>query len=422
MDSIDVRSIIMDINHKRLSIKAFEELLPSKRLERLALTYELDATQSIKLSGPLMFLTLLRTILSHQEVSLRLMADDFLDATGVQLHYSTLSKRLSRMTVEYFHDVFDYLAKVLKDEINPKSHGPLSVRIVDATTVTLSAKLCLFAIKSRTNQHGGTHGSIKTIISLEGKMPTFLHLCSTKSELSDNVAIGDTVSSISEPGQLWVFDRGCESRDKLFAIHNTGAFFLTPHHTQGLRVDRVVWESGSSAPPSHIPRCKENDYVITRVEECVFESSAWSSKKFAKMPLAVMRGYRYDWRKREGWKPLDLMTNMPISEDGTMIGPYTFEEVGRLYRNRWQIETFFKKIKGHLSFDHLLNRSQNGIEIMIYMTLIAAMLMIWYRLKTQMTDGWNIVKYWLNLSSIEWIEIVIIRCHRTPLLVRCRGS
>lgn len=153
-DSVDVTLIMMDINPKRLSIKAFEELLPSKRLERLALTYELDATQSIKLSGPLMFLTLLRGVVYHQEVSLRLMADDFLEATGVRLHYSALSKRLSRINVEYFHDVFDYLVKVLKDEINPRSHGPLSVRIVDATTVTLSAKLCLFGIKSRTNQVG----------------------------------------------------------------------------------------------------------------------------------------------------------------------------------------------------------------------------------------------------------------------------
>ena len=412
---------MMDINPKRLSIKAFEELLPAKRLERLALTYELDATQSIKLSGPLMFLTLLRGVVYHQEVSLRLMADDFLEATGVRLHYSALSKRLSRINVEYFHDVFDYLVNVLKDEINPRSHGPLSVRIVDATTVTLSAKLCLFGIKSRTNQHGSECGFIKTVFSLEGNMPAFLRLCKTKSDLSDNVAIGDTVMSVGEPGQLWIFDRGCESREKLFAIHNTGAFFLTPHHTQGLRVDRVVWTSGSSEPPAHIPQLKENDYVITSVEECVFRNSANSSKKFSEMTLVIIRGYRFDWRNGKGWKPLDLMTNMPISEDGTMIGPYTYAEVGRLYRNRWEIETFFKKIKGHLSFDHLLNRSQNGIEIMIYMTLIAAMLMIWYRLKTQMTDGWNIVKFWLERSSREWIEIAI-RAHRTPLLERCRGS
>jgi IS4 transposase len=48
-------------------------------------------------------------------------------------------------------------------------------------------------------------------------------------------------------------------------------------------------------------------------------------------------------------------------------------------RRRWDIEVFFRFIKQELNVRHLVSLSKNGIEVMIYMTLIVAMLILIYK-------------------------------------------
>ena len=75
-----------------------------------------------------------------------------------------------------------------------------------------------------------------------------------------------------------------------------------------------------------------------------------------------------------------------------------------MYRSRWAIEVFFKGIKQHLSFSHLTSRSENGIKVMIYMSLIAALLLIWYKQQTGIDRGWRSVKFWLADDVRRWTQ------------------
>ena len=54
-------------------------------------------------------------------------------------------------------------------------------------------------------------------------------------------------------------------------------------------------------------------------------------------------------------------------------------EVADLYKSRWEIETFFKFIKQELNFKHLLSRTENGIKVVMYLTMIAAILLTLYK-------------------------------------------
>ena len=69
---------------------------------------------------------------------------------------------------------------------------------------------------------------------------------------------------------------------------------------------------------------------------------------------------------------------------------------------RWDIELFFKFIKQHLSFDHLISRNENGIRIMLHMSLIAALLLIWYQRRTGIDRGWRSVKFWFADDLTAW--------------------
>jgi transposase len=55
------------------------------------------------------------------------------------------------------------------------------------------------------------------------------------------------------------------------------------------------------------------------------------------------------------------------------------ETVAHMYRRRWDIEVFFRFLKQELSFSHFISLNRNGIEVMLYMTLITAMLIMIYR-------------------------------------------
>jgi IS4 transposase len=56
--------------------------------------------------------------------------------------------------------------------------------------------------------------------------------------------------------------------------------------------------------------------------------------------------------------------------------------IGEIYRNRWQIEVFFKWIKQHLTIKHLYGKSQSAVEAQLYLALILYCLLETLKLKT----------------------------------------
>jgi hypothetical protein len=49
--------------------------------------------------------------------------------------------------------------------------------------------------------------------------------------------------------------------------------------------------------------------------------------------------------------------------------------IGEIYRQRWEIELFFKWLKTWAGLDHLLSTSRNGITFQFYVAVIAVLLM-----------------------------------------------
>jgi len=51
------------------------------------------------------------------------------------------------------------------------------------------------------------------------------------------------------------------------------------------------------------------------------------------------------------------------------------EEIAALYKQRWQIELFFKWIKQNLKIKHFLGTSENAVKIQVYVALIAFLIL-----------------------------------------------
>lgn len=91
------------------------------------------------------------------------------------------------------------------------------------------------------------------------------------------------------------------------------------------------------------------------------------------------------------------------------------KEITEAYRRRWDIEVFFRFIKQELSANHLISLNKNGIEVILYMTLITAMLVLIYKKANNI--GYKTAKrrFAMEVRDLA-IAIIVVQCGGDPNL------
>lgn len=83
-------------------------------------------------------------------------------------------------------------------------------------------------------------------------------------------------------------------------------------------------------------------------------------------------------------KPVRLLTNLMEVEA---------EMIGQVYRWRWQIELFFRWLKVHANFRHVISHNKNGLTLGFYVAVIGVLLMYLH-------SGRRVSKYAYNLLCL----------------------
>ncbi len=98
-----------------------------------------------------------------------------------------------------------------------------------------------------------------------------------------------------------------------------------------------------------------------------------------------------------------LVTNLSEIE-------FSGEEMGELYRKRWQIELLWKFLKMHLKLDKLMTKNVNGITIQIYSCLIVYIILQLTDISTKIIkttlDKLRYLQSFMNekISYIHWFR------------------
>ena len=88
--------------------------------------------------------------------------------------------------------------------------------------------------------------------------------------------------------------------------------------------------------------------------------------------------------------------------------------IADIYKKRWDIEVFFKFIKQELNLKHILVRTVNGVEVMLYVTLITAMLLKVYQ-KLNNLKGYKISKMrFAQELEEDLIKHIVLLCGGDP--------
>src|SRR5262249_15448904 len=131
----------------RVDLAELESVLPSKQVRRLALKYNVDAHNQVRLPGAAVFTCLLDALLNHGVVTQRLLEEIYEQHTQKRADHSSFGKRLAKIDAGYFQALYEEVHGRLAPQASEAEQRALRVRWADATAVTLSARLLHWGLR-----------------------------------------------------------------------------------------------------------------------------------------------------------------------------------------------------------------------------------------------------------------------------------
>ena len=183
-----------------------------------------------------------------------------------------------------------------------------------------------------------TKGGIKlhTLYDITTQIPEFIHI--TAASVHDVNAM-DVIPD--EVGAYYVFDRGYIDFKRLFRIATLSAFFVI-RAKSNLKFNRMYSNKVD----------KQSGLICDQIGKL---SGFYVSQDY---PEKLRRIKFYDRESKRYF--VYLTNNMDLAA----------EQIVLLYKNRWQVELFFKWIKQHLKIKAFWGNSENAVRIQIYSAII----------------------------------------------------
>ena len=202
----------------------------------------------------------------------------------------------------------------------------------DSTTIPLCLSVFWWA-KFR-KKKGGVKAHV--LYDLEAQVPAFYHI--TTASVHDSKAMQGIPY---ETDAYYIFDRGYNNFKELYRIQRMESFFVVRAKTN-LQYRCVKWKR----------RLPKNMLTDAEIELTVYKSG-----KDYPEHLRLVRFY-----DEEQDREFMFLTNAM---------DLTAQQIADLYKNRWQIELFFKWLKQHLKIKKFWGTTENAVRIQISAAITA---------------------------------------------------
>jgi len=299
-----------------------------------------------------------------------------LSAVNTKLYHLGIRGRLSRSTLADANEARDWriyadFAALLIQQarsLYAADHG-LTVQLqtaayaLDSTTIDLSLTLFPWAQFRRRKSAVKLH----TLLDLQGNIPRFVHVSGGK--MTDNRALDHLPI---EPGAFYIMDRGYFDLPRLFALHQARALFVVRAITK-MQFRRIAARAVDTA-------------TGLQCDQTIRLTGPLSKKKYPQ-PLRRVRYYDADMDKR-----LVFVTN------DFSLPALTIAE---LYRQRWQIELFFKWIKQHLRIKAFYGTSINAVKTQVWIAVSIYVLVAILKHRLGLPQSLSTILQVLSLTLFE---------------------
>lgn len=264
---------------------------------------------------------------------------------------STLSYANEHRPWELYRSVFEQLLKRCQGEVTPgrKFRFKNKLLSLDGGTIELCAQLYDWA------RFGRSKGAVKLhlVLDHDGYLPSFAVI-----EPARKAEVKVAPEFRFQAGTIVVFDRGYIDFNWFRSLAQQGVFFVTR-----MRSDLVFQVK------ERRPRPKNSN---VRADQVVLVGSPHHDQ--LEIPLRRIKVW-----DEENRRMLIFLTNH-LDFGATTIAA--------IYKDRWQIELFFKALKQSLRVKTFVGTSANALKTQIWTALIAMLLLKYLQLKARY--GWSL--------------------------------
>ena len=389
---------------RTLSVSKLIKIIPEEILNQLAKDTGVDH-QVKRLHGALMFRLFLFSILKSERLSTHLMEffynssefKAFSDKGGHKTRHSSIADRLKSIDYKYFEQIFELVGERLEKHFRKKTKQVSKILKFDSSLVTVSVALAGYGIDigKRGVKNQGKN-KVKFTVGLKDEITTDIHFHKEKSYASEDLALGEAITQSSQSLEnIVVFDRGLQKRKVFDEFSKTGISFVTRANTYiKYELDKVHKNI----------KGRNTDTLILEEDLIVYLFDHYNKK--IDIPIRLIKA-----KRKADNKPIYFLTN---------IKDIPARHITDIYRRRWEIEVFFRFLKQELNFSKLLSYNENGIKVMMYMTLIAAMMILIYK-KVNKIEGYKIAKLsFIDELQMEITKEIVIACGGDPALMKKR--
>jgi len=267
-----------------------------------------------------------------------------------------------RIYADFAHHLIAIARKLYQKE-------PLAVELqntvyaLDATTIDLCLSLFPWA------RFRAAKGAVRlhTLLDLRGNIPSFIHISDGK--LHEVNAL-DLISL--EAGAFYIMDRGYTDFSRLHAVTQASAFFVI-RAKSNLKCRRLY---------SH-PVDKSTGIVC---DQSILLTVAKSAGDY---PDKLRRVRYYD---AETDKTLVFLTN------NFLLPAIT---IAQLYKQRWQVELFFKWIKQHLRIKSFFGTSETAVKTQIWIAISVYLIVAIIKKRLNLQESLYTILQILSVSLFE---------------------
>ena len=290
-----------------------------------------------------------------------------LQAQGSKCYHLGVGKHVSRSNLAKANEqrdcrIFEEFAYYMIEQAKQKfaNNTPIAVDIYAFDSTTIDLCLTLFDWAKFRRAKGGI--KVHTLFDIATGIPTFVYI--TEAKVNDVNAMDEIPY---QAGSFYIFDRGYNDFSRLFTIHKLDAIFIV-RGKKNVKFKRISWKR------------KLQDNILS--DNIIHFAGYYQEKDYPEK----LRLVKY-WDKEKQREFIFLTNNFDL----------TALEISELYRQRWQIELFFKWMKSHLKIKHFYGTSFNAVKTQIYVAIITFCLV-------------SIIKYdmKLDLTTYEILHILSV--------------
>lgn len=399
----------MNKKHK-ISVNQLLEFIPEALLANLSANTNVDHYSKV-LHGRKMFYLLLYGIVENERLSQRSLEDTFNDPIFKLLFNldqeesvvrSSISERLSIINPDYFKQIYDCIYEQFSSLYSDSDQKKYNLIPVDSSIVSDTAGKLQEGI--RHNQFNKK--AVKYTVAFDGILPCCSSVFTEPSYSNEDIALPEVVLNCvkQESGHqnIYVLDRGLQSTRTMNSFDQKQIAFIcrAKENRKYLELESLITDNQE----------------LNLGQTCIIKDS--KVQLYTGVPIKNKKGnVHYREELVEAPFRLIVVQDKDNSEKQFWFITNNFnmsaKEVAQAYKQRWDIEVFFRFIKQELNVSHLISLNKNGIEVMLYMTLIVAMLILIYKYANNL--GYKTAKRRFKMEIRDLIiSLIVLKCGGNP--------